>query len=218
MRRMWAFAGVLGALFFSLSAAADDARPVVRASYAGTLTNQDRASMRAIGISDVDSGVVVIRKIGAVDEARIERRLRALAKSLEGFAPSGACDAITSEGEGAGLCTGSADGPLGRVPVRMPVAASFTKTPDGKLRFVITNRRPMEAKALFAWTSIVDPQKLKVVYELHPQEDGWLVYTRVAVDMNSHEGSAKTISDAMLKLESWLTRDLARGEATASAR
>jgi hypothetical protein len=101
----------------------------------------------------------------------------------------------------------------------MPVVASFTKTPSGVYRLVITNRRPMEAKALFAWTSVVDPQKLKVVVELYPQEEGWLVYTRVAVDMSSHEGSARTISDALLKLESWLTRDLSRADtATASAR
>lgn len=173
--------------------------------------------MRAIGISEVDSGVVVLRKIGNVDEAQIEQRLRTLTKSVDGFAPSGACDAITSEGEGAGLCTGSVDGPLGRVPVRMPVVASYTRTPSGVFRLTITNRRAMEAKPLFAWTSVVDPQKLKVVYELYPQEEGWLVYTRVAVDMNSHEGSAKTISDALLKLESWLTRDLSR-TVTASAK
>ena len=28
--------------------------------------------------------------------------------------------------------------------------------------------------------------------------------------MSSHENSAKTISDAMLKLEAWLTRELAK--------
>lgn len=193
------------------SASADEARPVVRASYTNTLTPQDRASMRAIGISDVDAGVVVIRKLGNLDETRITQRLEKLSRSVDGFAPSGACDAITSEGNNAGVCMGSTDGPLGRVPVRMPVVASFTKAQNGVLRLVITNHRPMEAKALFAWTSVVDPQKLKVVYELHPQGDGWLVYARVAVDMNSHEGSAKTISDALLKLESWLSRDLVRG-------
>ena len=28
--------------------------------------------------------------------------------------------------------------------------------------------------------------------------------------MSAHEGSAKTISDAMLRLEAWLTRELAK--------
>jgi hypothetical protein len=57
---------------------------------------------------------------------------------------------------------------------------------------------------------VVDPDHLKVVYEMYPTDDGWLVYTRVGVDMSAHASSAKTISDALLKLEAWLTRELAR--------
>jgi hypothetical protein len=182
----------------------------MRSTSAGNLTNDDRAKMRAIGIAKVDSGVVVLRKIGKVDEARITNRIRTLVKSVDGFAPSGACDGITAEGEGIGLCTGSVEGPIGRIPVRMPVAAAFSKMPNGGLRVVIRNRQHMEAKAVFAWTQVVDPDHLKVVYEMYPTDDGWLVYTRVGVDMSSHASSAKTISDALLKLDAWLTRELAR--------
>ena len=57
---------------------------------------------------------------------------------------------------------------------------------------------------------IFAPDHLKVIVDMYPTDDGWLVYTRVGVEMSDHESSAKTISDALLKLDSWLSRDLAR--------
>lgn len=185
-------------------------KTVVRSSGAGNLTKDDRARLAALGIGTIHSGAVVMRKIPKVESGRLLGRLQKLAKNLDAFAPSGACDAIVSEGENAGLCTGSVDGPIGRIPVRMPVSAKVAPHGDGSVRLVIENTRAMEAKPLLAWSKVVDPGKLKLVYDLYPTDDGWLVYARVGVDMSAHESSAPTITAAILKLESFLTRDLAK--------
>ena len=92
----------------------------------------------------------------------------------------------------------------------MPVAAKLTEDPRGPVRLVIHNQRDMEIKALFSWSSVVPKDRLKVVYEMWPAGDTWLVYTAVGVEMSSHKGSAGKISDALLKLEGWLTTELAR--------
>ena len=55
-----------------------------------------------------------------------------------------------------------------------------------------------------------DTSSIQVAIELFPTDDGWLEYTRVGVEMSAHEGSAKTISDAMLKLEGWMSRELGK--------
>ena len=181
-----------------------------RQSTDGTLTPDDRARLRALGLGRLHSGAVVLHKIPRRDPSRQLARLRRLVRAVGGFAPSEACDGIVTTGDGTGLCTRSVDGPLGRVPVRMPVSAKLAEEASGAVRLVITNHQPMEAKPLFGWSEVVAPGRLKVVYEMYPCDDGWLVYTRVGVDMKAHEGSAKTISDALLKLDAWLTRELAR--------
>jgi len=182
---------------------------VRRTSLDGTLTADDRGRLRALGLGKMHSAAVVLHHIPKTDAARQIARLRVLAHRVDGFDPSGACDRITSEGDGTGLCTGSVDGPIGRIPVRMPVSARLTESADGSVHLLISNVRPMEAKPLFSWSPVVAPGHLKVAVDLYPTDDGWLVYTRVGVEMSDHESSAKTISDALLKLDSWLSRDLA---------
>jgi hypothetical protein len=183
---------------------------VRRSSLEGNLTQDDKQRLRALGLGTMHSAAVVLHRIPKTDAARQLARLKKLSQRVDGFAPSGACDGITSDGEGTGLCTGSVDGPLGRIPVRMPVAAKLTEGGDGSIHLLIHNLRPMEAKPLFSWSPVVAPDHLKVMVDLYPTDDGWLVYTRVGVEMSEHESSAKTISDALLKLDSWLSRELAR--------
>jgi hypothetical protein len=183
---------------------------VRRSSLDGTLNADDRSRLGALGLGKMHSAAVVLHRIPKTDQARQVARLKKLVRSVDGFAPSGACDGITSEGEGTGLCTGSVDGPLGKIPVRMPVAAKLTESDGGAMHLAISNMRPMEAKPLFSWSPVVEPGHLKVVVDFYPEGDAWLVYTRVAVEMSEHESSAKTISDALLKLDAWLSRDLAK--------
>ncbi|MBX3190436.1 MAG: hypothetical protein KF819_25775 [Labilithrix sp.] len=233
MRRRWAFACALlvglggsaaKAESASLQGTPFDAAPnaaalpqlasgrVVRRSTAeGNLTADDRFRLRALGLTKTHSAAVVLHRIPkAAGGEKQAARLKAIARSLDAFAPSGACDAIVAEGEARAMCTGHVDGPLGKVPVRMPVAAKVSEGDGGSLRLVIQNHQPMEAKPLFAWSEVVAPGRLKVAYDMFPTDDAWLVYVRIGVEMSAHEGSAKTISDAMLKLESWLTRELAK--------
>lgn len=174
------------------------------------LTVEDRARLGELGLARPSSAAVLFRKIPRSEGPRQLARLQALAHAPEGFAPSGACDEMTSTGDANALCSGHVAGPLGSVPVRMPVAAKLVQQADGSVRLSLSNPKPLEAKPLFSWSSVVAPQRLQVVYELYPDPDGWLVYVRVGVEMSSHESSARTISDAMLKLEAWLTRELAR--------
>ncbi len=61
------------------------------------------------------------------------------------------------------------------------------------------------------WRADVVPAgRLNVVYDLVPADDAWLVSTYISVEMSAHKGSASKISDAMVKLETWLTGELAR--------
>jgi hypothetical protein len=183
---------------------------VKRTSADNTLTPEDRFRFRAIGLPHTHAAAVVLHKIKRTDGGRQLARLNVLVRSLDKFAASEACDGIVATGESKGVCTGHVDGPIGRVPVRMPVSAKLTEGEGGVIHLVITNHLPMEAKPLLGWSEVVAPGHLKVAYDMFPTEDGWLVYTRIGVEMSSHEGSAKTISDALLKLEGWLTRELAK--------
>jgi len=183
---------------------------VKRSSHDGTLTPDDRFRLRALGLSALHSGVVALHKIPKTDASRQIARFRKLARAVEGFSPSGACDEIVAEGEGSGLCTGSVDGPLGKVPVRMPFAAKLTEGEDGSLHLLMRNMRPLEAKPLFSWSPVVAPDHMKFAVDLYPTDDGWLVYTRIGVDMSAHESSAKTITDALVKLDTWLSRELSK--------
>lgn len=201
---------LLGIVLFATTADAEVGKPVRRSSKDNTLTNEDRAQLRAMGLANADAAVVIVRRIPFTDRERQLARVRALARSVDGFAPSGACDGIVSEGEGRGLCTGSVDGPLGRIVARMPVAAKLSQSENGTVRLAIHNHRPLEIKPLFSWTEVVPTGRLKLEIEMTPGEGAWLVRTRVAVDMTDYEGSASKITDAMLKLESWLASDLSR--------
>lgn len=182
---------------------------VRRSSEEGTLTDDDRLRLREIGLARPQSAAVVVRKIRRADAAQLSR-LRALVQAPEGFGPSGACDRISGQGEAHAMCTGHVRGPLGEVPVRMPVAARLVEGGDGSLHLFLSNPRALEAKPFLSWSTVVAPEHLKVSYELFPQPDGWLVYTRVGVEMSAHGDSAKTIADAMLKLDAWLSRELSR--------
>jgi hypothetical protein len=184
-------------------------RVVRRSSAAGTLTDDDRQRLGTLGMGTA-AAVVVLHRIPRVDDGRQAARLRALARSLDGFNPSGACDAIVSEGDYKALCLGSVDGPLGRVSARMPVASTLTQDARGGFRLLIRNQRDLEIKPLFSWSSVVPAGRLNVVYDLVPADDAWLVSTYISVEMSAHKGSASKISDAMVKLETWLTGELAR--------
>lgn len=199
---------VLAALFFaSVSTSAHAER---RSSKENNLTAEDRAHFRAMGLASPDAAVVVTRRIPRKDRERQLARLRTLTRAVDGFAPSGACDGIVSEGDGRGLCTGSVDGPLGRVSARMPVAARLSQSESGLVRLSIKNHRPLQIKPLFSWTEVVPAGRLVLDIEMTPDGATWLVRSRVAVDMTDYEGSASKITDAMLKLEAWLASDLSR--------
>ena len=175
-----------------------------------TFTAEDRARLGELGLTKPSSAAVILRRIPRSEGPRQLARLEALARSPEGFAPSGACDEMVGQGEASALCSGHVAGPMGDVPVRMPVATRLRHDSDGSVHLSLSNPRPLEAKPLFSWSSVVSPERLQVSYELFPDPEGWLVYARIGVEMSAHEGSAKTISDAMLKLEAWLTHELAR--------
>jgi hypothetical protein len=184
-------------------------REVRRSSADGTLSAEDQARIRAMGLRS-DAAVVVLRRIPKNNAARQLARLRVLAHHVDGFTPSGACAQVRSEGDGVGLCLGSVDGPFGKIPARVPVSATLTETQQGAVRLAIHNHRALEVKPLFTWSSIVPTDRLKFAYELYPAGDAWLEYSIVAVEMSDHKGSASKISDALLKIDTWLTKDLAR--------
>jgi hypothetical protein len=181
-----------------------------RSTAEGTLTAEDRRRFRELGLGKPQSAAVIIRKIAKSEGARQLARLQALTHAPEGFAPSGACDEIVPQGEAHALCTGHASGPFGNVAVRMPVAARLSQGTDGGLHLGLHNPKALEAKGIFSWSTVVEAEHLQVAYDLLPDGDGWLVYVRVGVEMSAHEDSAKEISDSMLRLESWLTRQLAQ--------
>jgi hypothetical protein len=175
-----------------------------------TLTSEDRRRFRELGLANPQSAAVIIRKLARSEGPRQLARLQALTHAPEGFAPSGACDEIVAQGEAHALCTGHASGPFGNVAVRMPVAARLVQSADGGLHLALHNPKALEAKGLFSWSTVVRAEHLQVAYDLLPDGDDWLVYVRVGVEMSAHEDSAKEISDAMLRLEAWLTGQLAR--------
>ena len=183
---------------------------VRRSTVEGTLTAEDRRRFRELGLANPQSAAVIIRKIAKSDGSRQLAVLQALTHAPEGFAPSGACDEMVPQGEAHALCTGHASGPFGNVAVRMPVAARLVKSADGGLHLALHNPKALEAKGLFSWSTVVNAEHLQMAYDLIPDGDGWLVYVRVGVEMSAHEDCAKEISDAMLRLEGWLTRQLAQ--------
>jgi hypothetical protein len=210
-----ATAVVLGGLTASHSARASvpqatERGVTKRSSLEGSLTAEDNARLRELGLTCPQSAVVILRKIPKSEGGRQFARLRALARAPEGMAASGACDEVLPQGEASALCRGHVRGPFGSVAVRMPIAARLTERDGGSLQLLLHNPRPLEVKGLFSWSSVVAPENLVIAYELLPDPDGWLVYVRVAVQMSAHQDSARTISDTMLKVESWLTRELAR--------
>lgn len=181
-----------------------------RSTADGTLTAEDRRRFRELGLASPQSAAVVIRKMARSDGPGQLARLLALTHAPAGFAPSGACDEMVPQGEAHALCTGHASGPFGNVALRMPVAARLVRSADGGLHLSLDNPKALEAKGPFSWSTLVAPGHLQVAYDLIPDGDDWLVYVRVGVEMNAHQDSAKEISDAMLRLEAWLTRELAR--------
>jgi hypothetical protein len=186
-------------------AAARDARadPFVASSC-------DPGDPLCVPLEALSRGAVVrrsVRKIPARDAWQIAE-LKRLALAVEGFAPAGACDSIVSTGAFTGLCTGSAKGPLGRVRVRMPVAVTVTEAANGAMRLSITNPSPMEIKPLLSWSPVVDPDHAKLVMDFIPAEHGWIVYSRVSVEMRDHVSSADTIAAALEKLQAWLEQHL----------
>jgi hypothetical protein len=182
---------------------------VRRTSANGTLTGEDRAALSALGLRRMHSAAVALHWIPKTNPQRQIERLRTLARSVEAFGPSGTCDSIKVEGVGRGVCSGSVDGPIGRVRVRIPVAVELVER-ESAMRVLIRNLRPLEAKGLFSWRELVASNHMKVVVDLYPTEDGWYVYTRIGVEMSDHESSAHKISDTLLNLDSWLVRELAR--------
>jgi hypothetical protein len=194
----------------AVPAALENGGFIRRSTTEGTLTADDRRRLRELGLESPQSAAVVIRKIAKTDGARQLARLAALAHAPEGFAPSGACDEIVPQGEAHALCTGHASGPFGNVAVRMPVAAQLVQSADGGLHLALHNPKALEARGLLSWSTVVRAGHLQVAYDLVPAGDGWLVYARVGVEMSAHEDSANEIAGAMLRLEAWLTRQLAQ--------
>jgi hypothetical protein len=183
---------------------------VKRSSLDNTLTPEDRSRFTALGLPHTHAAAVVLHKIKRTDGARQLARLQLLARSLDRFTASEACDPIIATGDSQGMCSGHVDGPFGKVRVRMPVASKLTQSDDGVMHLVITNPAALEAKGLFSWSEVVAPGRIKVAYDMFPTDDGWLVQARVGVEMKNHEKSAKDITDALLKLESWLTKELSK--------
>jgi hypothetical protein len=187
----------------------DQGRAVRRSIADKTFTAEDRAALGQLGFQAVHAGVVVLHKIPKRSEKQVER-IKALVSKLSGFSPAGACEAISNEGPGRGMCAGTTEGPIGKVNVRMPVQASFNGDPNGGVHITFSNPRPLEAKALFSWKQLVAPQNLKLSIDMFPSDDGWLVYTRIGVSMRDHAESAKTITDSLEKIDAWLVKELAR--------
>jgi hypothetical protein len=181
---------------------------VRRSSLDGTLTADDRARVRALGLERLDGAAVVLRFVPKIDPSRQLDRLRALTRFVEGFMPSGLCDSITAEGESRGLCTGTVDGPLGKALVRLPFTTELREGAAGAASFSLRNMRPVEAKGFLSWTRLVDSNRLRFAVDLYPADAGWYVYTRFGVEMSSHASEAKTIAEQILKLDAWLSHEL----------
>lgn len=208
------FAGLATTTSASAAYAAVDGPAVKvaeRSTRAGTLTVEDRRDLRELGLMRPHAAVIVVRKLPRSSDGRERMKLRALAHAPQGFAGSGACDELIAEGEARAACRGHGGGPFGNVALRMLIETTLTEGPEGSLHLVIRNRSPLEAKGLFSWSSLVAADHLVLTYDLVPNADSseWRVYTRIGVEMSSHEDSANTISETMLKVDAWLTRSLA---------
>jgi hypothetical protein len=136
-------------------------------------------------------------------------RLRDLVRSLELVAPSGICDSVVARGVGVAACTGTADGPIGQVPVRMNIAARLDSIADGSLTLVVFNATALEAKGLFSWTTLVRPEELMLVVHFVPEGDHWRACSRMNVTMASHPDAAPRLLDKIALLDNWISRDLA---------
>lgn len=221
--------GLVAFLCLAGSAAADETRPFDAGANAGVVSRlhegttierstfggpalgaDDWARMAELGFDHGSAAVVRMHYVPRTDPDRQIGRLRTLSHALEGFLPSGACDRIAPAGDGRAVCTGTVAGPLGSVPVRMTVAAKLERAADGAVHLSLHNVRPLEAKAVFSWMTLAEPDRLKVAIDLYPSEGGWLVYTRIGIAMSAERGSAKLVSDALVKLDTWLCADLAR--------
>jgi len=212
----WKTCAIFAAAMLAGSIGADEASAAVPAERAttrrstaeGNLTDDDRLRFRELGLARPHSAVVIVRHIPRSAGVGQQARLESLARAPEGLAPSGACDELLGQGEANALCRGHVRGPFGNVAARMPIAATLQAGASGTLRLTLTNSRALEVRSLASWSSVVAPEHVVLAYELVPRPDGWLVQVRVGVEMSDHEDSAKAISDCMLKLESWLTREL----------
>jgi hypothetical protein len=180
-----------------------------RSTFDHNLTSDDRASIGELGLGQqVQAGAVVIRKISKNDGKQIER-LRQLVAALDGFKPAGLCEKIVGQGFGRALCTATTEGPLGSLPVRLPMAAKL-EPHDAGTRLTLRNERSLEVKVLFSWMEIVRPNNIQLAFDLMPQPDGWLLYTRVGVNLAKRQDTADKLCKLLLKLDTWLAQDLAR--------
>jgi len=182
---------------------------VRRTSLDGTMNADDWARMQSLGVEHAHSAAVALHFVPSTVPARQIARLESLARAIVGFAPAGVCDRLVSEGDGRGLCTSTVDGPIGKVDVRLPVVTQLTQGEDGAVHLVMRNMRPVEAKGLLSWSPLVATNHLAAAVDFYPSPTGWFVYTRVVLEMADHESSAKTLSDAFLKLDAWLCASLA---------
>jgi hypothetical protein len=184
--------------------------PFVRRSAAErTLTADDRAALRALGLTSMHAAAVVIRKIPRHEGAQLAR-IEKLVRAVDMFGPSGACDAIAPEGPGKGTCNAKTDASLGKVSVRTPFAVKLDKNADGSARIMLTNVRAMEIHPFLSWSPIVEKDHLKMSIDLLPVSDGFVVYAKMGVDMLDHTDAAAQIVVTLEKLERWLSADLAR--------
>jgi hypothetical protein len=183
---------------------------VRRASLDGTMSAEDWSRMRGLGVEHAHSAAVALHFIPRTEPSRQLARLESLAHAIVGFAPSGLCDRLVAEGDGRGLCTSNVEGPLGKVDVRLPVAAQLSRDEGGAIHLVMRNMRPVEAKGVLGWSPFVATNHLVTAVDLYPTQAGWFVFTRIALEMSEHESSAKTLSDALLRLDAWLCQSLAQ--------
>lgn len=210
----WTVATGLTALLalIAVTATSDAASSAVarRCAADGTLTADDRRALRELGLAHPNAASVVTRTLRRSEDGRERVRLSGLAHAPQGFGPSAACDSLAPAGEARALCLGHVDGPLGNADVRMHIEATFGEGADGSLHLVLRNATPLEAKGIFSWSAVVAPRHMLMTYDLVPAGDTWRTEARVGVEMLAHEDCAADVSASMLKLESWLSRELAR--------
>lgn len=199
----------LGTLVVVMGIGSANAALVAKRSEADkTLTDSDRRSFQAMGLAHLHAATVVTRTLPKLGDLRA--RLRGLVQAPERLEPSGVCDKLEAAGAARAACSGRVDGPLGKVAVRTSIGAELTERADGSLHLVLHNATPLEAKGVFSWSPVVETGHLVLSYDLFPDQAGWRTEARVGVEMKAHEGSANDVCDSMLKVESWLSRDLER--------